>query len=794
MKTESQLLVLFANETSALVHSHLALAAHLKNCPDVSLNDLGYTLLQQSHSFRLKNVVLGTDMESTIRRLEEQALILRKSKSIPPMNRRVVFVFPGQGVQYAGMGAALYKQEPIFRNVVNECAKKYIPILGVDIRELMFASGVLEQDANERLKQTNFTQPTVFVIEYALARLMQHYGVEPDAMIGHSIGQYAAACLAEIFDFDVCLRLVAERGRVIQEMSPGQMLSVPMAANELEKRLNDEVGIASVNAPELCVASGPAEAIGALQKELEGDGINSTLLRTSHAFHSDMMIRATEAFERVVSDVERRPPKIPIVCTATGTWIKDDEAMAAQHWADQIRRAVLFSPGIQTLLNDSSNLFVEVGPRSTMSTLIKRHLAADDQKRHVIVPLMGRPNENEIDNFSKAMGMIARADAPINLKALYESPSSHLVELPAAVTTPCVQSDFAEQDENAISEAEADGPLSEVEQFLKVVWENILSVSSVGRLDDFFDLGGHSLVGLKLADRIREEYGISMLLSDFMKHSVLHEMATAVEELKNRGNDDSRDRDWTPLVPLCKAGKHPAVFCVAGINGHSMELRNLANDLRDIPFYGLETRGVAPGQIPHETIEALANEHVSAIRTVQATGPYYLCGYSMGGVVAFEMAKQLVSKGEKIAWLGLIDSTSPVLRQRTAFEFRLVMLSRYIKNPGKFIRRFMERRRPATPEDEAKARYGHIYNVMWKARDNYRPDPYPGNVVLFRTPKSIFIEDIRWTIDAFNGWGPIVNGEITVIPVKGRHLTVVQEPGNVAYLAKLMRDSIRSHS
>lgn len=786
MEKQSRILVLSAEGNSELSRACLNLADYIALNSGVNLDDLQYTLAMKNSGYLTKHGVLSTDSDATIRRLQNAAASVRKNKEESNLQRSTVFVFPGQGVQYAGMGAMLYKEEPVFKEVVDYCANRLETILGFDIRDLMFCTGEGEQDANERLRQTAITQPAIFIIEYALAKVWQSYGIQPSAMIGHSIGQYAAACLSGVFSLDDCLLLVSERGRVIQEMAPGLMLSVPLSASKLEARLGTHLSLASVNAPDLCVASGPAALVEQLQKDLADEGIVSKLLKTSHAFHSDMMVDATESFRKVAEEVSMNMPKIPFICTSVGTWITDEQATSAIHWADQIRRAVLFSPGVNTLLKDGTRLFLEMGPRNTMTTLVRRHF--DPPGNHVAISSMGRPTDNEHEFFANALGQAVRSGCEIDILRNINRNKAQVLSLP----------DLYSGATEFEATPEEERILTLEQQFLIGVWRELLNVERVDIDDDFFDLGGHSLVGIQLIDRITDRFSVKLLLSDIIQNPTVRALSTVIVEYAQSGAEGSAvpqgtpSRQWSPLVGLKTDGEFPPLFCVSGIGGHVMELKQLAEGLKGIPFYGLETRGVVEGHKPHDTIEALASEHVSAIMAIQANGPYFLCGYSIGGMVAFEMAKQLVEKGEEIAWLGLIDTYSPVLRKREGLEFRIVQLKRFLHDPVSYVRWAIQRRRQKRDESPSD-RYAAIYETMLRARTNYHPTSFEGDAVLFQTKKSDLIDDIQWSIDRYNGWRPLVLGNIEVIPVLGRHLTVVQEEENVRCISQKMRASILAH-
>ena len=227
--------------------------------------------------------------------------------------------------------------------------------------------------AQTQITQTAITQPALFVIEYALARLWMSWGIEPAAMIGHSLGEYVAACLAGVFTRDAAATLVAARGRLIQQQSPGTMMAVRMPVVELEPKLSPEVVIAALNAPELTVVSGPYVGVRALENHLKTLGIMCTVLATSHAFHSPMMDGALSPFREALGKVRLAPPRLPWVSCLTGNWITSEQAVDPDYWVQQLRQPVRFSDGVRLLGNNPSQILLEVGPGHTLSSLVRQH-------------------------------------------------------------------------------------------------------------------------------------------------------------------------------------------------------------------------------------------------------------------------------------------------------------------------------------------------------------------------------------------------------------------------------------
>ncbi|HEY3581179.1 MAG TPA: type I polyketide synthase, partial [Pyrinomonadaceae bacterium] len=286
-----QMLVLSARSEAALAAKTTALAEHLKQHSELNLANVAYTLQAGRTPFTHRKVVLCRDHEEAIKTLERTDTKQSWTGSADLNEQSVVFMFPGQGGQHVNMARELYDTEPFFREIVDGCCERLRDQLGFDLRSVLYPDEArAEEAAAERLKQTLCTQPALFVIEYALAKLLGKWGVHPQAMIGHSIGVYVAACLAGVLTLDEALQLIATRARLMQELPGGLMLSVPLPEAEIRPLLRDnDLSLAAVNGPSLCVVSGPFEEINDLSRRLAERGIDCKTLHTSHAFHSAMM-------------------------------------------------------------------------------------------------------------------------------------------------------------------------------------------------------------------------------------------------------------------------------------------------------------------------------------------------------------------------------------------------------------------------------------------------------------------------------------------------------------------------
>ncbi|WP_460427465.1 type I polyketide synthase [Azotobacter armeniacus] len=368
-----QLLLLSARSETALDAAAGQLAAHLRQHPEQALADVAHTLRAGRGQFAHRAVALARDHADAIRVLEERAPACFFSGQVLSERPTLAFLFPGQGAQHLDMGRALYGREPVFRETLDRCCERLIPTLGLDLRELLFSAAASESAAAARLEQTAITQPALFVVEYALAQLWMSWGAQPDAMLGHSIGEYVAACLAGVFSLEDALDLVAARGRLLQATEAGAMLAVSLPEAELCARMPADCDLAAVNAADLCVLSGPTPAIEAAERDLAGRDVAVRRLHVSHAFHSALVEPMLGEFEALLSRIELSAPRIPFVSNLSGRWITAEEARSPAYWVRHVRGTVRFADGLEELLGKPDRILLEVGPGETLSALARRH-------------------------------------------------------------------------------------------------------------------------------------------------------------------------------------------------------------------------------------------------------------------------------------------------------------------------------------------------------------------------------------------------------------------------------------
>jgi amino acid adenylation domain-containing protein len=377
-----QLLILSAKTPEALDRATESLQLHLKRLatshdPSMAMRelaDVAFTLQVGRTGFPHRRILTCSGAE------DGANVVLRDPKHVfsgkqLPKEPRVAFMFTGQGSQYAGMGAELYQNEPVFRAEIDRCAETLEDHLQIDLRSILFPEPGAESKAEQLLTETRFTQPALFTIEYSLAKWWMSLGVRPAAMIGHSVGEYVAACLADVFSLEDALMLVSRRAALVQAQPGGAMLAVRLPEDQLLPLLGSDLALAAINSPNLCVVSGPYAGIDDLHKRLKEKSVAARTLNTSHAFHSSMMNPVLAPFTELLRRVTFRNPQIPFVSNVSARWVASDQVQSPDYWAAHVRDTVRFADGVAQLMDGAYDILLEVGPGQTLGPLARQHPA-----------------------------------------------------------------------------------------------------------------------------------------------------------------------------------------------------------------------------------------------------------------------------------------------------------------------------------------------------------------------------------------------------------------------------------
>ncbi|MBD2385755.1 type I polyketide synthase [Cylindrospermum sp. FACHB-282] len=406
-----QLLLLSAKTDTALETATKNLADYLQQQPNLNLADVAHTLAMGRRSFEHRRMLVCENLDDAVKGLKN----LKPPTIFTPTHRPVVFMFPGQGSQYVNMGRELDQTEPIFRQHLDCCCELLKPHLGLDLRDVLYPSSA--ETAAQQLTQTAITQPVLFAIEYALAKLWMAWGVVPEAMIGHSIGEYVAATIAGVFSLADALAIVATRGQLMQQLPKGAMLSVQLPESEIQPLLGETLSLAARNAPGLCVVAGCIEAVEELAQQLDARGVACRQLHTSHAFHSLMMDSVIEPFTAQLQKVQLSSPQIPFISNVTGTWITTAEATDPDYWARHLRQPVRFEEGIAELLKQPKSILLEVGPGRTLSRFVQQHQVEE----LMVLTSIRHPQEqqSDVEFLLKSLGQLWLAGVKIDWSGVY---------------------------------------------------------------------------------------------------------------------------------------------------------------------------------------------------------------------------------------------------------------------------------------------------------------------------------------------------------------------------------------
>ncbi len=426
-----QLLLLSAKSPSALDAYSTSLAEHLQNASPEDFADTAYTFQVGRKQMAHRRFVVAADPRDAAKMLAHPGPLRCGSKRCERRNPPVVFLFGGQGTQYVNMGLNLYRDEPLFRAIVDDCCEFLKPLLNVDLRELLYPRAGDEITAQISMVNTLYTQPSIFVIEYALARFWQSLGVEPAMMAGHSIGEFVAATLAGVWELEDALAIVALRGRLMHDLPRGSMIAVSGSAQSIDKLLPATLQIASNNAPNLCVVSGPEPNIREFQKTLEARKIVSHPLHTSHAFHSAMIDPIIEPLREAIAKINLHAPAKPFISTVTGLPITAEETTDPAYWARHARSTVEFGKAILHLKEQGYNLFLECGPRSTMCSLARKQFTSGNPCTAIPTLSDTAENDTEWETVLFAIGSLWQNGVPISWDGFYTHEDRQRIPLPA---------------------------------------------------------------------------------------------------------------------------------------------------------------------------------------------------------------------------------------------------------------------------------------------------------------------------------------------------------------------------
>ena len=426
-----QLVTFSAKSNTALANYSKKITSYISHLADVKIADVAYSLNTGRQALPYRHFIVCQDQEEAAAQLAsiEQAYLMNKEPLIPKANRKIVFMFSGQGSQYFQMGAEIYRQEPFFRSIMDQGFEFLQQKTGINYAAII---GFQEQDNAEAnlINSTKYTQPLLFLLEYAFARFFMNLGMKPKFMLGHSLGEYTAACISGVFSFEDALTLLLKRADLMDQVAEGDMLSVRAPASKIRPLGGEHIDIAAINTDDTCVVSGGRKWIANLEEMLNEQEIEFVKLKTSHAFHSTMMDGILQEFEQAVEKIALSPPTIPYISNRTGLEIQDHEATAPTYWAKHLRSTVKFSKSLDYLVKQGDFIFIEIGPGKTLSSFLRQKKSKGSLTK--VAQILRHPKEQINDNrfLMQCLGKLWSYGINLDWGAFYELEERRKLSLP----------------------------------------------------------------------------------------------------------------------------------------------------------------------------------------------------------------------------------------------------------------------------------------------------------------------------------------------------------------------------
>ncbi|MER8798701.1 amino acid adenylation domain-containing protein [Mesorhizobium sp. M0984] len=798
-----------------------------------SAANIAYTLQKGRAALRYRSSFVGSDLLELANQLDQAALQAGALQEVSSNEHRIVFMFSGQGGQQIGMGRELYKEEPAFRCAIDECANWLNQLAHVDFRPLLYRESKSDGELEPQLQAV--IQPVIFATQYAMAKLFMSWGIFPAAVIGHSIGEYAAAHIADIISLPDAIGLTLKRGQLTSRVPAGGIVAVGLSPEELRPYWNDNLSLAAINGPRQCVVSGAAPDIVAFHEQLQAKSIASKKIHASHAVHSSLLDPILPEFRIHAEQVELQAPQIPFMSTVHGDWLEADVPFDGSYWVRNLRETVQFHRAFDRLVQSGYELLIEMGPGAALIKHSRQIKVKNDPRSRLAFPALSGGDHGQGDHarLLQTLGKLWTCGIRIDWSGLHGHQPPQRTPLPPypfdrkRYWLDAVASKERRQNANLnppdTAATSVDAPTGNKEprspiviempgeatldREIAAVYRDILGLDDVALTDSFFDLGGDSLSALSVINRIEQLTGERLAVSRLLEHPTPKGLAIALSKTLGSARPSA-------LVPIETGGSRAPLFCPHPFGGHVLFYRPLAKALgAEQPLFGLQARGLNGEARPHLSIPEMAQEYVEAIKIVQPRGPYQLVGLSMGGSIAWEMACQLRDAGDEIAIVGLLDAKALHKHDENTtgrchrllgntpipdwLSEQVIILSFLFPALKKHWRKLkpIKRQRQATAlfdfgrqaghvPDMGETQLDHILTVAEANRialRDYTPRPNDSRSVLFVAKKGLRTSTNQPNGDL--GWKQFARGRLEIHEVPGDHYTMVAPP-HVSVLAK----------
>ena len=550
--SQHKLLSLSAETEGSLQQYIPTLRNFLTAHPDINPDDMAYTFHTGRKAMRYRKTFVFGDLAALTDLLDDEQgaspIVRAADKGLG-----VGFMFSGAGSQYPQMGKDLYLHNAFFREEIDRGFDLLRQMTGRDYHEIFYPTTSADRQINKMLH----TQPAIFIFGYALARMLMRYGLTPDYMIGHSIGEYPAACIAGVFSFEDGLRLVVRRGELMDGLPQGAMVSAAVHPALAAGYLTNEISIAAVNGPGQVVFSGEEKAINALIERLERQDISCIRLQVDHAGHSPMTDGILDAYRQDLQRAALHPAKIPFVSNLTGTFITAEQCTSVDYWLQHMRHTVQFSDGLQTLLaKPGSKLLIEVGAGHSLTNLLRQQPGSREKAQSVNIVRHPKENKDDGRQLAEAVARCWALGAALDWTQYYRGQQRKKISLPTyqfeQVLFPVEVDPLSHMttdgwimptaDETMPYEVQKVGrpgwqtafedAATPTEQKVREIFEHFFGIDGIGVNDDFFEMGGDSLKGMMLLKKIKKEFNVNLHLKDFFTQANIRVIAARVDEIQ----------------------------------------------------------------------------------------------------------------------------------------------------------------------------------------------------------------------------------------------------------------------
>jgi amino acid adenylation domain-containing protein len=564
-----QMLLFSAKDAWALQQNIDRFKSYLKSGNKTALQDIAYTLQTGRVAFPYRAGLI-CNADADVNTLFDQSEI--KYNDLPVEDKstpEVVFMFPGQGAQYVNMCAGLYHNEPLFKEKADQCLELIQKQSGKNLKEIWFSDSI----DSETINATQFTQPLLFTVEYALASLLMNWGIYPDRMIGHSLGEYVAACISGVFSLEDAVMLVTKRAELMQEVAPGAMLGISIAEDVLRTLLADfpQLSIAAVNSTQQCVVAGEKNIIAAFKAFAEQQGYTTRHIHTSHAFHSAMMDVVLEKFKAELLKVSLNKPVIPFISNLTGKEASVEMATDVNYWVNHLRNTVKFADGVETSIKKENTLFIELGPGRTLSTNVRNNRKFGTGHQALQLVRGVKETADDLQYLLSGITQLWLKGIEPDWTAFYTNEERCKVSLPTysfknisypamvnvrnimlsllsgenAVSASAEISKWAENHNAPANNGDTfttlttspEEQVSETELQLLKLWQAFFGKTAISINDNFFDIGGDSLKATTLIARINKANAVGLSIGDLFQNPTIKKLSDYIQIAKNNTID-----------------------------------------------------------------------------------------------------------------------------------------------------------------------------------------------------------------------------------------------------------------